>query len=150
MGEGCVFWEPGWRGRAHLPEPDLRSYQISFNWTECHLQNGGRLEQPRWPWPEGPGPEWRQEPQPPRAQAWPRQRKACLPLTPRPSWSCSSSPPAPYALGGMEVWNRVMSKTSRVGHTSDHTCEFSKEHYGPNVVASPAQSQVWSHSTKRG
>lgn len=29
--------------RTHLPEPDLRSYQISFNWTECHLQNGGAL-----------------------------------------------------------------------------------------------------------
>lgn len=31
------------RRRMHLPEPDLRSYQISFNWTECHLQNGGAL-----------------------------------------------------------------------------------------------------------
>lgn len=29
--------------RTHLPEPDLRSYQISFNWTECHLQIGGAL-----------------------------------------------------------------------------------------------------------
>lgn len=33
----------GVRRRTHLPEPDLRSYQISFNWTECHLQNGGAL-----------------------------------------------------------------------------------------------------------
>lgn len=41
-------WEQWWVGlRArrgtHLPEPDLRSYQISFNWTECHLQIGGAL-----------------------------------------------------------------------------------------------------------
>lgn len=36
--------EPGGvKRRAHLPEPDLRSYQISFNWTECHLQIGGAL-----------------------------------------------------------------------------------------------------------
>lgn len=41
--EGWVESQGGARRRTHLPEPDLRSYQISFNWTECHLQNGGAL-----------------------------------------------------------------------------------------------------------
>lgn len=40
---GWVESQGGARRRADLPEPDLRSYQISFNWTECHLQNGGAL-----------------------------------------------------------------------------------------------------------
>lgn len=40
---GWVESQGGVRTRTHLPEPDLRSYQISFNWTECHLQNGGAL-----------------------------------------------------------------------------------------------------------
>lgn len=49
MGEGgvggriAVQNQGGARRRTHLPESDLRSYQISFNWTECHLQNGGAL-----------------------------------------------------------------------------------------------------------
>ncbi len=30
---------PGPDGTVHLPGADLRSYQISFNWTVCHLQN---------------------------------------------------------------------------------------------------------------
>ncbi len=30
---------PGLDGTVHLPGADLRSYQISFNWTVCHLQN---------------------------------------------------------------------------------------------------------------
>lgn len=43
-GVGGPGSEPGGvRRKTHLPEPDLRSYQISFNWTECHLQNGGAL-----------------------------------------------------------------------------------------------------------
>lgn len=43
-GVGKPGSEPGGvRRKTHLPEPDLRSYQISFNWTECHLQNGGAL-----------------------------------------------------------------------------------------------------------
>lgn len=44
--QGRVGWfksQRGVRRRTHLPEPDLRSYQISFNWTECHLQIGGVL-----------------------------------------------------------------------------------------------------------
>lgn len=41
--EGLGSEPGGARRRTHLPEPDLRSYQISFNWTECHLQNGGAL-----------------------------------------------------------------------------------------------------------
>lgn len=43
VGGGPGLEPGGVRRKTHLPEPDLRSYQISFNWTECHLQNGGAL-----------------------------------------------------------------------------------------------------------
>lgn len=112
------------RSGTHLPESDLRSYQISFNWTECHLQNGGALAGRL---AGGRSQRARLRPPPPlpplaplRMKPWRERRclqRACL------SWSCSS-PPSSSDLGKRTGGRAVSRRFGREGDDSSgaHLC----------------------------